>query len=163
MRTGEGGGGHPPPAGPVHHHSVFGPTLQSTEPEQFTSTADGQVRLVCLIRLETVPFVSLLTNETYIDTVYIYIYINIYICCRFNRYTYIRKTGNGSLFSLGRQTINGNRRLLFQQTCLSVAVTVNVLYTVEYCILHKEPLLVTSLDIYTNKNNTNFKLLTDLS
>ncbi len=46
---------------------------------------------------------------------YIYIYIYVYM------YIYIYKkwelTENGSLFSLVKKTINGNRSLLCQQTC----------------------------------------------
>ncbi len=64
----------------------------------------------------------------YVYTVYVHLYI--YIC------TYIQKTetvnfrlfvanGNGKqkFVFLGRQTINSNRRLLFQQTCLSIVQT----------------------------------------
>ncbi len=61
--------------------------------------------------------------------VYIYIDIYIYICHRFNTYIYT-ENGKRKIFFLGRQTMNGNRRLLFQQMCPTTYV---IQYTVELC------------------------------
>ncbi len=61
-----------------------------------------------------------------------YISISIYMLHQF-QYTYIYGNGKLPLFSanrkwklvfLGRQTINGNQHLLFQQTCPSMLVIV---------------------------------------
>ncbi len=60
------------------------------------------------------------------------IYLYIYICCNFNIHIYT-ETANFRLFSanrkqklgfLGWQMTNGNQHLLFQQTCLSMLITV---------------------------------------
>ncbi len=51
---------------------------------------------------------------------YIRIYTHIYIYI--DIYTENRTNGKRKFVLLGRQTINGNRRLLFQQTCPSTGV-----------------------------------------
>ncbi len=57
----------------------------------------------------------------YID---IFVYIStVYVCCRFNIYIFTENRNRKLKFAfLSRQTINGNRSLLFQQRCPSLHI-----------------------------------------
>ncbi len=57
------------------------------------------------------------------------------VCCKQEKETanfrLFAANGNGKLVFLGRQTINGNRRLLFRQMCPSTSMYEYILYI--YC------------------------------